>query len=50
MKISKIWVTVGTDQLQAVDVSAAVNPCAAHVAASVAPRRWLIGSQKTEKP
>jgi hypothetical protein len=41
---------VGTDQLQVVDASTEVRLCAAQVAASVVGSRWLIGSQKTEKP
>ena len=50
MKISKMGVTVGTDQLQTVVKSSAPKVCAAHAVASVCGRSRVIGSQNTEKP
>ena len=48
MKISKMWVTVGTDQLQPCDVSSLKKPMPAQVRAPG--NSVLMGSQNTLKP
>ena len=50
MKVSKMCVTCGTVQLQAVVVSAAMKPMSLHAAASALATRCVMGSQNTENP
>ncbi len=50
MKVSKMWFTAGTVQLQAVLNSCAKKPRLAHMAGSASVTSFVIGSQNTEKP
>jgi hypothetical protein len=50
IKISKMWVTVETDQLHVVEMSAELKLCALQTAEFVVGNIWLMGSQNTENP